>query len=89
MTRRTVYFSGNVQGVGFRFIARQIAATFAVKGYVRNLTDGRVQLVVEGEPREIALLLERIRERMCGYVDDVTEESSAATGEFSAFEIRR
>lgn len=89
MIRRTVFFSGHVQGVGFRFVTRQIAASFEVKGYVRNLSDGRVELVVEGEKREIDELLSRIREKMQGYVDVATQTDAPATNEFAVFEIRR
>lgn len=89
MTRQTVYFSGHVQGVGFRFITRQVAAEFAVTGYVRNLPDGRVLLVVEGEPAEVRAFFDRVREKMDGYIDDLSGEQGPATGEFRAFEIRR
>ena len=47
--RRRVYFSGRVQGVGFRFTCQSLARGFEVAGYVRNLPDGRVELVAEGE----------------------------------------
>src|SRR4029079_16800556 len=53
LERRQVYYSGRVQGVGFRYTARQIAGRFAVTGFVENLGDGRVHLIVEGETREI------------------------------------
>jgi acylphosphatase len=89
MTRRTIFFSGHVQGVGFRFVTRQIASSFDVKGYVRNLPDGRVQLVVEGDTKEIDALVERIGEKMQGYLEQVTQQESPATGEFAVFEIRR
>ena len=49
--RRRVYFSGRVQGVGFRFTCQSLARGFEVAGYVRNLPDGRVELVAEGESR--------------------------------------
>ena len=80
---------GRVQGVGFRFVTRQIASALTVKGYVRNLPDGRVQLVAEGEKLDLDQLLARIREKMQGYVEAVTDETTAATGEFAAFEIRK
>lgn len=89
MTRRTVYFSGHVQGVGFRFITRQIAAEHAVSGYVKNLPDGRVQLVVEGEPNALSALVDQVCEKMQGYIDDVRQDQGTPTGEFAVFEIRR
>ena len=87
--RRQVFYRGQVQGVGFRFTARQIAQQFAVSGYVRNLPDGRVELVAEGEPEEIERLLSEIQSAMRGYVTDVETRQLPATGEFGAFQIRR
>ena len=53
MQRRTYYFSGHVQGVGFRYTASHVASGYAVKGFVRNLADGRVEMVAEGEPKDL------------------------------------
>ena len=44
--RATVFYSGRVQGVGFRYTAREIACGYELTGYVRNLDDGRVELIV-------------------------------------------
>lgn len=88
MIRRTTHFSGNVQGVGFRYTTRDVARDFEVVGYVRNLPDGRVELVVEGEEAEIAKLLEAIAQRMEGFVKKRSDFDSPATGEFSAFSVR-
>ena len=51
--RRRVVYTGRVHGVGFRFTARRIAGKVPVTGYVRNLPDGRVELLAEGEPKTI------------------------------------
>jgi acylphosphatase len=88
MSRRTCHFSGHVQGVGFRYTAQSIAARFAVTGYVRNLPDGRVELVVEGDDKEIDALIQSIQEQMEGHVRKVQTQLSPATGEFSGFSIR-
>ena len=53
-----VYYAGRVQGVGFRYTVRSLAARFDVTGFVRNLPDGRVHLVVEGDAGEIDAFLE-------------------------------
>ena len=82
MTRYTVHFSGRVQGVGFRYTTVRIARRFKVAGYVRNLADGGVELVVEGEPAEADALFRAIREQMSGYITADTVDPSAATGEF-------
>ncbi len=86
--RREVLFAGNVQGVGFRYTARRIAAGYAVTGYVRNLRDGRVQIVVEGNTQEIDGFLASLLAQMEGYVSDWTAEELAPTGQFFSFDIR-
>lgn len=86
--RRNVRFRGTVQGVGFRYTACRVAAHFDVTGYVRNLPDGSVELVAEGEDREIDALLRELRDAMAGYVDRTEETSSAARGEFHQFDVR-
>jgi len=85
--RRDVFYSGRVQGVGFRWTARQAAQGFAVTGFVKNLDDGRVQLVVEGEAAEIDRLLAEIAQRMGDYIRKVLVTKAPATGEFRTFEI--
>lgn len=86
--QREVYFQGMVQGVGFRYTARRIAARFDVTGYVRNLPDGRVLLVAEGPPEELDRVLAEIRAQMGHYVHDTRQTVRPATGRFSRFEIR-
>jgi acylphosphatase len=86
--RREVWFSGRVQGVGFRYTARGIAARFAVVGYVRNLPDGRVQLVVEGETGEVDRFISTLSEEMGRYISSVDSTRSAASGEFADFSVR-
>jgi acylphosphatase len=86
--RREAFYSGHVQGVGFRYTVRQLAGGFEVSGYVRNLADGRVQLVAEGEPAELDRFMAAIAERMSGFIGDTTVDVRPATGEFQAFEVR-
>jgi len=88
MIRRTSTFSGHVQGVGFRYTAREAAEGFAVTGYVRNLPDGKVELVAEGEEKEITALLEDIGQRMEGFIKKRTDSDSLATGQFRDFSVR-
>jgi len=59
---RLVTLEGRVQGVGLRFTTKQLAREYEVAGTVRNLPDGRVELIVEGEPEEVAGFLTAIRE---------------------------
>lgn len=62
MISRKVFYSGRVQGVGFRWNARHIASGFEVSGQIRNLPDGRVELAVRGEEEEVEEFLRAIRE---------------------------
>ncbi len=87
--RREVYFSGRVQGVGFRYTARQIATRFDVAGYVQNLSDGRVLLIAEGRAETLDRFLAAIGAEMDRHIRDTETETSAASGEFSRFEVRR
>ena len=86
--QREVYYSGNVQGVGFRYTARSAAAGLDVTGFVRNLPDGRVYLVVEGPAGEISALLDAIEAEMGYYIRETNETERAATGHFRSFEVR-
>ena len=69
--RHRVYYSGRVQGVGFRYTSQRMADEHAVAGYVRNLPDGRVELVAEGDPKAVEGLLAAIRRQMHGYIRDI------------------
>jgi acylphosphatase len=87
MIRKTIHFSGHVQGVGFRYTAQAIARDFAVTGCVKNLSDGRVKLEVEGDEAEIDRFVQRVRDQMAGYVRHVDTSSSPATAEFTDFRV--
>jgi len=83
-----VFFSGTVQGVGFRFTAERLARRFPVTGFVRNLEDGRVEVTAEGEETQLVEFLTAIRESgMKDYIRDVEAHWSSAQGCFSRFSI--
>jgi acylphosphatase len=84
--RRALY-SGRVQGVGFRYTARRIAQQHDVTGFVRNLDDGRVELVAEGSPSEIDRLLAGIAEAMTGYIRAVQVDAIPVTGKYASFDV--
>jgi acylphosphatase len=88
MLRLTSHFSGRVQGVGFRYTAHNIARRYPISGYVQNLPDGRVKLVLEGEKTDIDAVVRAIGEHLDAHVKNRTDEQSPATGEFGGFEIR-
>ena len=74
LERRRVVYSGRVQGVGFRATCRWLAGEFQVAGYVRNLPDGRVELLVEGDPAEIEALLQAVRNEMGEFIRAMTSD---------------
>ena len=84
----TVFFSGHVQGVGFRYSVLQIAREFDVAGFVSNLADGRVQLEVEGSEQDIATFVEAVQEKMHGYVRKVERSAKRRPAQFSGFVIK-
>jgi acylphosphatase len=90
LAARRFFISGLVQGVGFRYFAQRAAARYQVKGYVRNLPDGRVEAFVEG-PAE---LVEKFKQDLAAgpahsRVDGVEEIVVEPTGSFSTFRIER
>ena len=87
MTRKTIHFSGQVQGVGFRYTTQALARDFDVVGYVKNLPDGRVKLEVEGEAPEIDRFVAHIREHLGGHIRQVDSSNSPAKGEFTDFRV--
>ena len=85
--RTHVYYSGQVQGVGFRYTVERLARGQAVTGFVRNLRDGRVELVVEGEQADVGRFLDEVDRIMAGYIHNRLVEDEQPTGEFSGFEV--
>lgn len=86
--RMQVLYSGHVQGVGFRFTVRRVATGFEVAGVVRNLSDGRVELVAEGARVELEAFREAIRDS--GLAANIRREDvnwTEAQNEFRGFEI--
>ena len=88
-TRCQCLFKGRVQGVGFRYTTRNLAINFDVTGFVRNLPDGRVELVVEGPEGEVVGFIDAVRERMKRHIGDVTRTDGVASGQFPQFTISR
>ena len=86
--RKRVHYSGRVQGVGFRYTAQNLALQFNVSGYVRNLPDGRVQLVMEGPDGEMDHFVDALKQRMNGYIRNVDRQVEPPTGEFNRFCIK-
>ncbi|MCS7141976.1 MAG: acylphosphatase, partial [Candidatus Nitrosocaldus sp.] len=88
MKRVRVVVDGVVQGVGYRYNVKHVAARYKVKGYVKNLDDGRVEIVAEGDDEQISMFLDGInikKEPIMVESIDVTYEEYK--GEFKTFKI--
>jgi acylphosphatase len=89
LERRRVFYSGRVQGVGFRATTAWLARGLDVAGYVRNLYDGRVEVVVEGDPAELDRFFESIRGELGGFIRDLDVSTDPIDHpEFQGFVVR-
>ncbi len=87
-SRMRVLYAGQVQGVGFRYTARSVAAGFEVTGTVRNLPDGRVELTAEGVREELEAFRRALRDSgLEHFIRDESVSWSEAAGGFRGFEI--
>jgi acylphosphatase len=84
---KRVYYSGRVQGVGFRYTAQSLAQGFAVAGYVRNLSSGDVELIVEGESAMVEAFLAAVGRHMGHYIEETRAEDLQPSG-LQGFRIR-
>ena len=87
MKRVNVFYSGRVQGIGFRYTAVDCASKYPIAGYVKNLPDGRVEVVAEGEEADLNNFLNDIRKVMLCYIQDERFSWEPATGKFRQFGI--
>jgi acylphosphatase len=84
-----VFYEGNVQGVGFRYTVRQVAKGFDVLGSVRNLRDGRVELMATGEEDEVRAFVEAIgQSELRAHIRKQSETPLPNSPDFRGFEIR-
>lgn len=88
MERVHAYYSGNVHGIGFRFTAVDIARRHKVSGWVKNLYDGGVEVVAEGEETVLKNFLTALKNEMSHYIHEEKFSWEPATGEFAGFQIR-
>jgi acylphosphatase len=86
--RVRVFYSGRVQGVGFRFTAADIARTSGVTGWVSNLPDGRVEIMAEGREGDLKLFMEKLGGYFRRYIQDTDAQWQKATAEFKDFGIK-
>ena len=82
------FFSGHVQGVGFRYQVVLMAKGFDLTGYVENLSDGRVGLLAEGDESEVLSFLEAIESELDTYIKGVEKQTGMRIRKCSNFSIR-
>ncbi len=88
MLRRRIIFEGRVQGVGFRWNTKDALAALAVTGYVQNLTDGSVELLIEGSSSEVNDAQGRVEKRMLGYWKSREWDDLSGDPHYQDFSIR-
>lgn len=87
-----ILVEGRVQDVGYRSYVRRVAKELGVKGFVRNLHDGSVEITCECEDNVLNGFLEKLERKSEGFagihVEKITVEKAVSPGGFSSFEIR-
>jgi acylphosphatase len=86
-TAKHVVFSGEVQGVGFRYTAQRIAGRYNVMGYVRNLPDGTVEMFVQGPSPDVDGCIQDVQDAFAGYVRDTRIEEAPYDLRLRSFRI--
>ena len=87
MVRAHIHFCGTVQGVGFRYTTLSFAQPLSLTGWVKNLSDGSVQAIVEGPREKIEELLSKLKVQFGSFIREQKIEWSESKGEFNRFSI--
>lgn len=85
--RIRVVYSGRVQGVGFRWQVKQVSGDFVVTGFVRNLEDGTVELLVEGDSSEVRGMIEVVEKKLKDFWNSKIEDERVGDSQFENFSI--
>ena len=83
-----IFYSGKVQGVGFRYTVQSLANDLALVGWVRNLSDGRVEIYIEGTKEKIEQFCQQIEEHFEGYINGKEDKLIEVEEPFKDFRIR-
>lgn len=86
--RLQMWYTGHVQGVGFRWKAAEIAKGYEVCGYVENLEDGRVHISVKGEKAEVRVFADRLGEVMADFIRSIEEREDICESKYRGFTIK-
>lgn len=84
---RHIIFKGHVQGVGFRYTTHSVAQRYDVTGYVRNLPDGTVEMLVQGTEQNVDACLEDLHDTMSGYIRDTQTQTLPPNPHHTDFRI--
>ena len=88
MNHAHILYSGTVQGVGFRYTVQRFAESLGLKGWVRNLDDGHVEITVQGAQALIEQLIAKIDQRYEGYIKDKHVSGVPSEENYQGFQIR-
>ena len=83
-----LFYSGTVQGIGFRYTVERFASGLKLTGWVRNLPDGRVEILVEGHKEDIEKLTQQVDARFAGYIKEKKFSFILPEGKFKDFQIK-
>ncbi|MBN1510006.1 MAG: acylphosphatase [Sedimentisphaerales bacterium] len=86
-TAKHILFSGQVQGVGFRYTAQRIARRYCVTGFVRNLPDGEVEMLAQGPEPDIDHCIADIQDYFGGHIRDTRIEPAPYNRRHADFRI--
>ena len=84
---KRIVFTGQVQGVGFRFTAFNIANRIGLKGYVRNLPDGSVEMIAQGRDHDITGCIDDIKQTYQGSLTEVKTQPLSFNPKYNNFKI--
>jgi len=87
MTAKHIIFTGNVQGVGFRFTAHRIANRHDLAGFVRNVPNGTVEMLVQGQPEGIDNCIKDLEDSFAGYIRKTKIEEVPSDPKYTSFKI--
>lgn len=82
------FFSGRVQGVGFRFTAQSLASSLKICGWARNNLDGRVEVVAQGQEKKLEEFLTKLKGYFGRYIKDVDIDWKEPAQDCADFEIK-
>ncbi|MCB9772065.1 MAG: acylphosphatase [Candidatus Omnitrophica bacterium] len=85
--RANIFYIGIVQGVGFRYTTQHFSMDLGLTGWVKNLTDGRVEIMVEGEKSKIIALMEKLENHFSGSIQDKDINYLSGIGTFKDFRV--